>query len=33
MVNDDGRMKKSRNGIWEISDKGRKWLDKQSTGK
>jgi len=33
MVNDDGRMKKSRNGIWEISDKGRKWLGKQSTGK
>jgi hypothetical protein len=26
MVNDDGRMKKSMNGIWEISDKGRKWL-------
>lgn len=26
MVNDDGRMKKSRNGIWEISEKGRKWL-------
>ncbi|MEX2492800.1 MAG: winged helix-turn-helix domain-containing protein [Nitrospirales bacterium] len=26
MVNDDGRMKKSRNGVWEISDKGRKWL-------
>jgi restriction system protein len=33
MVNDDGRMKKSRNGIWEISDKGRKWLDKETTGK
>jgi restriction system protein len=26
MVNDDGRMKKSQTGIWEISDKGRKWL-------
>ena len=26
MVNDDGRMKKTKNGIWEISDKGRKWL-------
>jgi restriction system protein len=27
MVNDDGRMKKgSRNGYWEISDKGRAWL-------
>lgn len=27
MVNDDGRMKKgSPNGVWEISDKGRKWL-------
>ncbi|MFN4804851.1 MAG: winged helix-turn-helix domain-containing protein, partial [Akkermansiaceae bacterium] len=28
MVNEDGRMKKSKNGIWEISDKGRKWLKK-----
>lgn len=29
MVNDDGRMKKgSRNGYWEISDKGRAWLKK-----
>jgi hypothetical protein len=28
MVNSDGRMKKdSPNGTWEISDKGRKWLD------
>jgi restriction system protein len=26
MVNEDGRMKKTRNGTWEISDKGRKWL-------
>ncbi len=27
MVNDDGRMKQgSPNGVWEISDKGRKWL-------
>jgi hypothetical protein len=30
MVNEDGRMKKTKNGIWEISDKGRKWL---ATGK
>lgn len=30
MVNTDGRMKKgSPRGIWEISDKGRKWLEKQ----
>ena len=30
MVNSDGRMKKdSSNGVWEISDKGRKWLEKQ----
>lgn len=29
MVNSDGRMKKdSPNGVWEISDKGRKWLEK-----
>lgn len=29
MVNTDGRMKKgSPRGIWEISDKGRKWLEK-----
>lgn len=26
MVNDDGRMTKTPNGIWEISEKGRKWL-------
>lgn len=26
MVNEDGRMKKTKNGIWEISDRGRKWL-------
>jgi len=25
-VNEDGRMTKTKNGIWEISDKGRKWL-------
>jgi hypothetical protein len=30
MVNDDGRMKKSKTGIWEISDKGRKWLKENS---
>ena len=29
MVNEDGRMKKSTNGIWEISEKGRKWLRSQ----
>ena len=29
MVNDDGRMKKSPNGIWEISEKGKKWLKSQ----
>jgi hypothetical protein len=29
MVNDDGRMKKTKSGIWEISDKGRKWLQGQ----
>jgi restriction system protein len=30
MVNDDGRMKKgSPSGIWEISDKGRAWLNKK----
>lgn len=28
MVNDDGRMKKSRNGIWEISPAGSAWLKK-----
>jgi hypothetical protein len=34
MVNVDGRMvKNGKNGIWEISDKGRKWLSKlQSQG-
>jgi restriction system protein len=26
MVNEDGRMKKTKNGVWEISDEGRKWL-------
>ena len=31
MVNEDGRMKKgSRNGIWEISDAGRAWLNKST---
>ena len=30
MVNTDGRMKKgSPRGIWEISDEGREWLEKQ----
>ena len=32
MVNDDGRMKKgSRQGYWEISDKGRAWLKGQES--
>ena len=26
MVNEDGRMKKTKNGVWEISGEGRKWL-------
>lgn len=26
MVNDDGRMTKTPNGIWEISENGRRWL-------
>lgn len=30
MVNDDGRMRKTKNGIWEISEKGRKWLREHS---
>lgn len=31
MVNEDGRMKKSSpRGIWEISEKGRAWLKRQS---
>jgi restriction system protein len=30
MVNEDGRMKKTKNGIWEISDKGRKWLQSRA---
>ena len=30
MVSESGRMKKSKNGIWEISDKGRKWLEKNN---
>jgi predicted nucleic acid-binding protein len=29
MVNDDGRMKKSPNGIWDISEMGRRWLSGQ----
>jgi hypothetical protein len=30
MVNEDGRMvKNGKNGVWEISDKGRKWLSSQ----
>lgn len=29
MVNEDGRMKRTKNGIWEISDKGRAWLKRQ----
>jgi hypothetical protein len=29
MVNEDGRMKKTKNGVWEISDKGRKWLQQK----
>jgi len=32
MVNEDGRMvKNGKNGIWEISDKGRKWLQHYGT--
>jgi hypothetical protein len=30
MVNNDGRMKKSQYGIWEISDKSRKWLEENA---
>ncbi|MGB6221947.1 winged helix-turn-helix domain-containing protein [Haloferula sp.] len=26
MVNEDGRMKKTKNGVWEISATGKKWL-------
>jgi restriction system protein len=33
MVHEDGRMKKTKNGIWEISDNGRKWLAEQKKGK
>lgn len=29
MVNQDGRMKKSKTGTWEISAKGKKWLSNQ----
>lgn len=31
MVNEDGRMRKTKTGIWEISAKGRKWLNSQSS--
>ena len=30
MANEDGRMKKTPRGFWEISEKGRMWLNKQS---
>lgn len=33
MSNRDGRMTKRNDGIWEISDKGRKWLAEQKKGK
>ena len=33
MSNRDGRMTKRNDGIWEISDKGRKWLAEQKRGK
>ena len=34
MVNEDGRMVKSgKNGVWEISEKGRKWLKEHSPRK
>jgi restriction system protein len=33
MVHKDGRMKKRKDGIWEISDKGRKWLAEQKKSK
>ena len=29
MVNEDGRMKKTKNGVWEISGEGRKWLQQK----
>ena len=33
MANEDGRMKKTPRGLWEISDKGRKWLrEEQARG-
>ena len=31
MVNEDGRMKKTKNGTWEISENGRKWLLENSS--
>lgn len=34
MVNEDGRMMKNgKNGFWEISDKGKKWLKEQAPRK
>jgi len=30
MANEDGRMKKTPRGLWEISDKGRGWLKQQT---
>lgn len=33
MVNEDGRMKKTKNGVWEISEEGRKWLAAKSKSK
>jgi hypothetical protein len=33
MVHEDGRMKKTPNGIWEISDIGRKWLKEHKGAK
>ena len=30
MVNEDGRMFKTPTGIWEISEKGRKWLQREN---
>ncbi|MBN8457527.1 MAG: winged helix-turn-helix domain-containing protein [Verrucomicrobia bacterium] len=33
MVNEDGRMKKSQSGIWEISESGREWLQEQKNAK
>lgn len=30
MVTEDDRIKKTKSAVWEISDKGDKWLDKQT---